>query len=72
MHGMGEDLVRRGALDNFPFVHDRDAMAQGRNGEQIMRDEQDGYVESLIQLCEQLEHFGLGDRVEGAGRLVGA
>ena len=71
MYGVGQNLDRLSTLHNFPLVHDRDTPAQGRNGEQIMRDKQDGYMESLIQLCEQLEHFGLGDYVEGAGRLVG-
>ena len=42
-----------------------------RRGDRIMRDHDDGLSEFVDRTLQEAEHFGAGDGVEVAGRLVG-
>ena len=66
-----EELVRRSDLDDPPEVHDRDAVGDVADDREVVRDEDVGEVELLLQLDEQVEDLGLDRDVERGDGLVG-
>jgi hypothetical protein len=65
-----QDLVDRAFLDDAPQVHDRDAIRQvGHDGE-VVRDEQVGQPQCVLQFLQQIEDLRLHGDVQRAGRLV--
>src|SRR5256885_14637855 len=71
MERLGEQLAGRRLLDNPTEVHDDDAPAQVADDAEVVRDEQVGQVELLLQLDEQVEHLRLHGHIESGYRLVG-
>ena len=68
---LGEDLVARPALDYATRVHHGDPLAHGRQGRQIVGDEDHRQAEALLKILEQLQHLGLDHHVQRGGGLVG-
>ena len=66
-----KDLGGRTAFYDLAFVEDGDAMADSRDGRQIMRNVKDGHASLAIETREELENFRLRDHVESAGGFVG-
>src|SRR5688572_8630785 len=49
------DLLRRPDLDQLPTVHHRDAVAHRAHHGEVVRDEEVGELELLLQVLEQVE-----------------
>jgi hypothetical protein len=64
-------VVGRGLLDQRPEVHDPDDVADVPHHRQVVRDDQEGEAEALLQLLEQVQHLRLDADVEGGDRFVG-
>ena len=71
MQRLLEELGGRRLLDDLAEVHDDDAPAHVADDAEVVRDEEIGQVELLLQLDEQVEHLRLDGDVEGGHRLVG-
>ena len=65
------ELERRGLLDHLAQVHDRDPVADVAHHAQVVRDEQVGQPELLLQLREQVDDLGLDRDIQRRDRLVG-
>ncbi|HRP94784.1 MAG TPA: hypothetical protein PL143_00900 [Rhodocyclaceae bacterium] len=65
-----EDLLGRADLHDHAVLHDRDAVAQAHRLVQVVRDEQDGAPELVLDALELLLHRHLDQRVERRERLV--
>ena len=65
-----EDLLARTDLDDPPQIHHRDAVADMADHREIMRDEQIGEPELVLQVFEQVDHLRLDRDVERRNRLV--
>ena len=70
MFGILEQLGGSAALDNFALVHDCNAMRDGRDRQQVVRDVQNADAELRAEAGEQLQNFRLSNQVEGAGGLI--
>jgi hypothetical protein len=57
-------------LDDAPEVHDGHAVAQVRDGAEVVRDEEQAHRELLLQLLEQVQDLRLDRDIEGAQELV--
>jgi len=66
-----EDDFGPGALHDFSSVHDRHVVRAFRNDAKIVRDEQDGHAELLLQLADQLQDLRLDRDIERGRRFVG-
>ena len=60
----------RADLDDPAGVHDRDAVGDLEQQREVVRDEQDGEVQPLLQLDDLREDLPLHDDVERRRRLV--
>ena len=74
--GVGHDrprveLLRRRELDELAEVHDRDPVGDVADDAEVVRDEDVGEVELVLELLEQVDHLRLDRDVEGGDRLVG-
>ena len=65
-----EQVSGAGPLDDLAGVHDHDTVGPGGNDAHVVGDEQDGHVEALAQLVDQVEDLGLDGHVQGCGGLV--
>lgn len=54
-----------GQLDDFPRIHHRDAVADVADDAEIVRDEEIGEAELLLQIGEQIDDLRLHGDVEG-------
>jgi hypothetical protein len=70
MLGRGEDLLDRPALDDDSLAHHGDVVGQVRHDTHVMRDEQDGAVQSITEAPQEIEDLGLHRYVERRCRLV--
>ena len=62
-------LVRR--VDGyFPVNQHGDAAADGKEGREVVRDDDDGHAEAVVQLPDQRVDAAGGDRVEIGSRFV--
>ena len=68
--GRGEQRRRRSDLDDLPEIHDRDAAADVLDEPQIVRDEQVGELQPLLQIHQQVDDLRLHRHVERGHRLV--
>ncbi len=68
--GRSEEDVRGRRLDDLAGVHDRDAIAELDEQRQVVRDEQHGEAETLLERLELLQDLALHDDVERGRRLV--
>ena len=75
---LGVRMLRRGEqrlggrrLDDASDVHHRHALADVLDHRQVVRDEEHGEAERVLQLEEQVEDLRLDRHVEGRHRLVG-
>jgi hypothetical protein len=68
---VGEEGVGRALLDDAALVEHDDAVHQGRDGEHVVADDEQGGAGRGEGRIEQAEHAGGDARVERAGRLVG-
>ena len=71
MRGRTEDVARTAAFHDFSLFHDRDPMADGRDGKKVVRDVQDAHVQLAAEPGEQFEDFRLRNEIERAGWLIG-
>ena len=71
MRGAGEELAHRRLFDDAAGVHDDDALAELGDDAEVVRDEQDGQAEPLLQRGQELHDLRLDGDVERRGRLVG-
>ena len=65
-----EHRRRLAELDDLAEVHHGDARAHGAHDGEVVRDEDVGQRERLLQAAEELQHAGLHGHVEPGGRLV--
>ncbi len=70
MFGILEQLGGFAALHNFALMHDCDAMRDGRDRQQVVRDIQNADAELRAEAGKQLQNFCLSNQVEGAGGLI--
>lgn len=68
--GSGEDLLGRADLDDPAVAHHRDAVAEVHGLVQVVRDEDDGLAERLLELEQLVLHLPADERVERGERLV--
>ena len=68
--GWRSTVSGRTIFDDPPLPHHRDIIADLRRHPQIMRDEQDGDAQPLLQFAEQRQHLRLHRDVERGDRLV--
>ena len=66
----GEERRGRSHLDDLPQIHHRDAAADVLDQPQIVRDEQVGQLQLLLQIHQQVDHLRLHRDVERRDRLV--
>src|SRR5689334_16119056 len=66
-----QDARGRAALDDFAVAQNSNAITERRDGEQIVRDKQDGDVALAGELAKDPQDLFRGDRVKRAGGLVG-
>ena len=71
MQRRGEQRVARRQLDDAAEIHHGDAMADVLHHREIVRDEQVGDPELLLQVDHQVDHLRLHRHVERRHRLVG-
>ena len=71
MLGSAENLGGGAAFDDFAGVEDGDAMAEGGDGQEIVRYIEDAHAEFAVEAGEEAEDFGLGDGVERASGFIG-
>ena len=69
--GREEELVGGAELDDLAEVHDRDPVGDVAHDAEVVRDEDVGEVELVLQVVEQVEHLRLDRDVERRDRLVG-
>ena len=70
MHRAGEDHVRPGALDDPAGIHDGDLVRLFRHHPQIVRDEQQGHAEPLLQLLDEAQDLRLDGNIQRRRRFV--
>src|SRR5258706_5571013 len=66
-----EDLLGTSALNNMPFMQDRDTLADSRHRWQVVRYVENRHADLAVELGEQFEDFRLRNYVESAGCFVG-
>ena len=64
------EIVRRRDLDDAAEIHHGDALADVLDHREVVRDEQVGEAELLLQVLEQVDHLRLDRHVERRDRLV--
>ena len=67
---LGVEGVPLGGLDDLAQVHHRDAVRDVLDHGQVVRDEQVGQVELVLEILEEVEDLGLDRHVERRHRLV--
>ena len=67
---MIEQLVAAGNFDDLAEIHHRDAIADVFDNAQVMGDEQEGQVELLLKLLQQIQDPRLDGDIERRHRLV--
>ena len=65
------ELLRPGDLDDRAEVHDGDPVGDMPDDRQVVGDEEEGEVELVLQVLEQVDDLGLDRDVEGGNGLVG-
>ena len=71
MARVGVDLVAVGQLHDLAQVHDRHTVADVLDDPQVVRDEEVGQAELLLQVLQQVDDLRLDRDVERGHRLVG-
>src|ERR1700731_4056733 len=71
MNRMLEEGLRLLAFHNLPLVHHRNAIADRRDRQKIMRDEQDPHSQPAAERRKQRQNLRLRVDVESAGGFVG-
>ena len=70
MLGRAGERPRLPGFDDLAEIHDRDRVAHMRNSGQIMRDEQIGKSEPILQIAQEVEDLRPDRDVERRYRLV--
>ena len=70
MAGVGEKCFRRRGFEDFPFVHEDDAVGDGAREAHFVRDHQHGDAAVFRQFDHHVQHFFDHFRVERRGRFV--
>ena len=70
MQRLAEQRVAVGHLDDAAQVHHRDAVADVAHHGQVVRDEEIGQAQPLLQVHQHVHHLRLDRHVEGRDRLV--
>jgi hypothetical protein len=65
------ELARGRALDDPPEVHHRDPVADVPDDRQVVRDEQVGEAQPVLEPLEEVDYLRLDRHVEGRDRLIG-
>src|SRR5580692_3645176 len=71
MLGVSEDGARRSRLHDAPLLHDRYPVAEVGDDPEVVRDDEDGHAELVLEFAQEIENLGLNGDVEGRGWLVG-
>ena len=71
MLGIGEQRLRRAALDDLAAGHDADPVGEFFDDAEVVGDHQDRHAHALLQVAQQRQDLGLDGDVERRGRLVG-
>jgi hypothetical protein len=71
MLGPRRQAAGRRDLDDAPEIHHGDAVADVLHRRQVVRDEQVGQVQLVLQPLQQVEHLRLDRHVQRRDRLVG-
>src|SRR5690606_6416815 len=64
------DRLRWPDLDDTSAIHHGDDRSEKRHGDEIVRDDEIGNAEALLQPLQQVEDLRADRNVEGRGRLV--
>ena len=70
MARLSHDAVTGSGLDDLAQVHDVDPVRHVANDIEVVRDEEVGDPELVLQVSEQVEDLGLDGHVQGADRFV--
>ena len=70
MAGVGEKFFRRRGFEDFPFVHEDDAVSDGAREAHFVRDHQHGDAAVFREFDHHVQHFFDHFRVERRGRFV--
>ena len=65
-----EDLVCKAVFHDLPGIHDGHAVCHIGDDAEVMRDVDDGHVQFLLQLLDELEDLSLNGYVECGGRFI--
>ena len=65
------DIVNWAQLDDFAQIHHSDAIADMPHHAEVMRDEEIGQVQLVLQLFHQVDHLLLNGDIEGGDWLIG-
>ncbi len=71
MAGAAVETFRRGLLYDGAQIHDGNPLAEMLHQGQVVRNEQIGQAELLLQILEQIDDLGLNGEVECRNGLVG-
>ena len=67
---VAEDFGGLTAFDDLSRMHNRHALADSRNRQQVVRDVKNPHPEFLAEIAEQPQDFRLRDQIKGAGGLI--
>ena len=65
-----EDFIQRTGFAELAAVHDRHAVGHGGDDAHVVRDDDDGCVDLLLQILHQIENLRLNGHVQRGGRLI--
>ena len=66
-----EQRLHRRALDDLAGIHHDHLVDQFGNHAQVVRDDQHGHAQALLQIAQQIEDLRLDRHIQGGGGLVG-
>lgn len=65
-----EDILRRAGLDNLAAAHNGDAIGKVADNAEIMRDQDYGHAEALLQRLQKVENLRLDRYIKRSRRLI--
>ena len=71
MAGVGKEFFNRGTFHDAAGIHDQHAVAMLGNDAQVVRDEQRGSAQVLVQAAQQVQDLLLHSHIERSGRFIG-
>ncbi len=68
---VGVDVPNRPQFHDLPQIHDGNSITDMTHHAEVMRDEQIGQAEFILQVFQEVDHLGLDRHVKGRDRLIG-